>query len=104
MPTVYCFVVSIKAQPEWLKLSRATRTRCWDSARKIIAEFKNDVSFNYFDSDAFHAHMSDMIICETTNALRYHHLWDRLKDTSLFCDSYYSITDVRSGIKGVSHG
>ncbi|MFT7598954.1 MAG: hypothetical protein ACI8TP_001879 [Acidimicrobiales bacterium] len=29
---------------------------------------------------------------------------DWVKDTNIFAAGYYSITDVRSGIKGVSHG
>jgi len=48
--------------------------------------------------------MSDMVICTTNSPLDFHHLWDRIKDTDLFCQGYYSIVDVRFGIKGVSHG
>jgi len=100
----YCFVVSIKANPNWLQVDRPTRNRHWDAARTIINEYVGRVSFNYFDADAFRADMSDMVICTTNSPLDFHHLWDRIKDTDLFCQGYYSIVDVRFGIKGVSHG
>lgn len=104
MSANYCFVVSIKASPTWLALERKKRASHWQDAAAIVEEYADQVSFQYYDSDAFHAHLSDMIICETKDPLSYHHLWDRLKDTTLFSQAYYSITDVRSGIKGVSHG
>lgn len=104
MVTQFCYVVSIKAAPSWLALGRSERDGCWNTVREVCREFSDQVSFQYYDSDAFHAHMSDMIICETTDPLAYHHLWDRIKDTTIFTNAYYSITDVRSGIKGVSHG
>lgn len=104
MTPEYCYVVSIKAAPNWLALNRTERDGHWDKVREICREFSALVTFQYYDSDAFYSHMSDMIICETTDPLAYHHLWDRVKDTSLFAKGYYSITDVRSGIKGVSHG
>lgn len=104
MSANYCFVVSIKANPNWLALDRRQRASHWQHAASIVEEYADQVSFQYYDSDAFHAHLSDMIICETQLPLSYHHLWDRLKDTALFNQAYYSITDVRFGIKGVSHG
>ncbi len=104
METEYCYVVSIKAAPSWLALERPERDEHWNNVRALCHEFSDRVSFQYYDSDAFYAHMSDMIICETTDPSAYHHLWDRIKDTSVFADGYYSITDVRSGINGVSHG
>ncbi len=104
MNTLYCYVVSIKANPRWLDLSRKARNEHWKSIGIVVKEYAEKVSFQYYDSDAFHAHMSDMIICETENPLYYHHLWDRIKDSEVFSKAYYSITDVRSGIKGVSHG
>ena len=104
MAAEYCFVVSIKANPKWLDLKRSKRNEHWKDVGSIVAEYADKVSFKYYDSDAFHAHMSDMIICETKDPLAYHHLWDRIKDTSIFCHDFYAITDVRFGIKGVSHG
>jgi len=104
MTTEYCFVVSIKANSTWLQLERHSRKSHWDAARVVIKEYADRVSFTYYDSDAFHADMSDMVICTTKSPLNFHHLWDRLKDTPLFCSGYYTISDVRFGIKGVSHG
>jgi len=99
-----CYIVSIKAKPSWLKLNRAARERHWQHAGDIIREFAGRVSFDYYDSDAFHADHSDLVVCETQSIIDYHHLWDRLKDTDLFADGFYDITDVRMGIKGVHHG
>ncbi len=104
MSAEYCFVVSIKANPVWLQLDRDNRDSHWDKARAVIKEYAGRVSFTYYDADAFQAHMSDMAVCHTTNPVEFHHLWDRLKDTSLFSAGYYTISDVRFGIKGVSHG
>ncbi len=104
MATEYCYVVSIKAAPSWLALDRSERDDHWKVVRAICREYSDQVSFQYYDSDAFHAHMSDMIVCQTREPLAYHHLWDRIKDTNIFANGYYAITDVRSGIKGVSHG
>lgn len=100
----YCYVVSIKATSSWLSLDRSERNGHWNKVGEICAEFEDRVSFQYYDSDAFYSHLSDMIICETNDPLAYHHLWDRIKDTAVFAENHYSITDVRSGIKGVSHG
>lgn len=104
MSTNYCFVVSIKANANWLILDRDERREHWKEVSSVVKEYASRVTFQYYDSDAFHAHMSDMIICETKDPLDYHHLWDRIKDTRIFCHAYYAITDVRTGIKGVSHG
>ena len=103
MSIEYCFVVSIKANPSWLKLDRPSRENYWDRARLVIKEYADRVSFSYYDADAFQSHMSDMVICHAINPIEFHHLWDRLKDTALFCDGFYTICDVRFGIKGVSH-
>ena len=104
MATLYCFVVSIKANPNWLTLDRDTRNDHWQEVDAVIKEYAGKVTFQYHDADAFQSHLSDMIICETENPLDYHHLWDRIKDTPIFCRAYYSITDVRFGLRGVSHG
>lgn len=104
MSADFCFVVSIKANPPWLILNREERNEHWKAVSTVVREYSELVTFQYYDSDAFHAHMSDMIICETKDPIAYHHLWDRIKDTAVFCQAYYSITDVRFGIKGVSHG
>jgi len=99
-----CFVVSLKATPGWLKLSRESRDGHWSKVRDILSEFSGRVSFQYYDADAFHAAHSDLVICETQDITDYHHMWDRIKDTDIFAEGYYEITDVRMGIKGVSHG
>jgi len=104
MRAEYCFVVSLKANPLWLRLDRRNRENHWNAARTIISEYADRVSFTYYDADAFQAHLSDMAICHTESPHEFHHLWDRLKDTALFCEGYYTISDVRFGIKGVSHG
>ncbi len=99
-----CWVISIKAKPAWLKLSREQRHEHWGKVGQIVHEYADRVQFRYFDADAFHADHSDMIICESDTLLDYHHLWDRIKDTAVFADGYYDITDVRIAIKGVHHG
>ena len=100
----YCYIVSIKATPDWLRIARKERIQHWAGVRSIVQEFEERVSFEYYDADAFHATHSDMIICETGDIADYHHMWDRIKDTAIFAYGYYSISDVRMGIKGVSHG
>ncbi len=99
-----CYVVSIKAKPAWLTLTREKRDGHWQKVADIIQEFLDKVTFQYYDADAFHAGHSDLVICETDSIIDYHHLWDRIKDTEIFSAGYYEITDVRMGIKGVSHG
>ncbi len=104
MINTICYIVSIKAKPEWLKVGRDDRKKYWKKVSDIVQEFAGKVSFEYFDADAFHAAHSDIVICETTDLIAYHHMWDRIKDTSIFTQEFYEITDVRMGIKGVSHG
>ena len=100
----FCYVVSIKAQPSWLQLSRDDRQARWSDVRSIVEEYQGRVSFDYYDADAFHAAHSDMVLCNTNAVLDYHHMWDRIKDTRIFASGYYEITDVRMGIRGVHHG
>jgi len=98
-----CYIISIRAKPEWLKLSRKSRNGYWSKVDDIVQEYSGRVSFQYYDADAFHAEHSDLVICETANLFDYHHMWDRIKDTEIFTSDYYEISDVRMGIKGVSH-
>lgn len=103
MAETICCIVSIKAKPEWLKIKRDDRVQHWEKVRTIVREFEGKVSFQYYDADAFHADHSDLVICETTDLVSYHHMWDLIKDTEIFTENFYEITDVRMGIKGVSH-
>ncbi len=93
----------MKAQPRWLSLSRELRQRHWKDVSAIIRDYLGSVTFTYYDADAFHGEHSDIVICTTQDILRYHHMWDRIKDTPIFCEGFYHITDVRMGIEGVSH-
>jgi len=103
MPT-YCYVLSIRATPTWLTLTRKERERHWDKVRSIVSEYQGKVTFKYYDADAFHATHSDMVMCESQDIASYHHMWDQIKDTAIFAAGYYEISDVRMGLEGVSHG
>jgi len=99
-----CCIISIKAKPAWLKIKRGDRVQHWKEVTAIVRDFAEQVSFQYYDADAFHADHSDLVICETPDLIAYHHMWDRIKDTEIFTEGFYEITGVRMGIKGVSHG
>jgi len=104
MEKTICYIISIKAKPAWLKLARGSRENHWKAVAQIVQEFAGKVTFQYHDSDAFHADHSDLVVCETNSVIDYHRMWDCIKDTAIFADGYYEITDVRMGIRGVTHG
>ena len=91
-------IVSIKASRAWLAKSKLERANLRKRLFELVYSFEG-IKFTFLDADSFSSDYTDIVICETQELLIYHQSWDKIKDNSIFAKGYYSITDVRMGIK-----
>ncbi|MCY7357875.1 MAG: hypothetical protein LH609_10480 [Rudanella sp.] len=91
----YTVFVLYQALPAWLALSRPQREAFFDrKATPIFTKYEKDVQVRLFDAEAFHAHISDVmvILCNDLNA--YYFFMEALRDTELFSKPYIELKEV----------
>ncbi|MGG5341556.1 darcynin family protein [Enterococcus sp. AZ192] len=95
----YTFIVLLEFYPKWLKLSRKVRN---EQAKKLLSIIDRypAISVRFFDAEAFPgANYTDFTICETTDLAAYHFMWEEIRDTDLYAESYFKIKEVIFGIE-----
>ncbi|MEI5993239.1 darcynin family protein [Candidatus Enterococcus mansonii] len=95
----HTFIVLLEFYPKWLQLSREERNKRGKSLLDIIDKYPS-VSVRFFDAEAFPgANFTDFAICETTDLAAYHFMWEEIRDTNLYTESYFKIKEVIFGIE-----
>jgi hypothetical protein len=99
MPHTYTAVALVTLAPEWLQMSRHEREAF--NARHIapvFARYAGRVDMRHVDVEAFTGACSDILIFRTIGPADFHDLWDELRDTPLFHQSYLTVNNVLFGV------
>ena len=96
---MYTIILLLQAQPNWLKLSRTERnTISGESFLSLLENFKEHMSFEYHDSEAFHATFSDFLLIKAADLQKYYFFIEALRDSALLSESYFELKEVVIGI------
>lgn len=94
----YTVLVLMNATPQWLSLTREQRTGFFEtSVAPAFQSVGKTVSVRLFDSEYFHATVSDFMIITAENLEDYQELIERLRDTRIYGAPYFEIKDVIVG-------
>lgn len=88
----------LNASREWLSLSREARTLFFrQKLQPAFARVQNTVKVRFFDTEYFHARVSDFIYLEAGNLHDYQLLMEMLRDTELYTSPYFHLIDIIIG-------
>lgn len=94
----YTILILLSATPQWLALSRSERTLFYE--RSILPLFKqlnSSLSVRFFDSEYFHARISDFLIISATELDQYKLLIELLRDSPVYAVPYFTVQDIVIG-------
>jgi len=94
----FTVLVLMNATPQWLSLTRQQRTEFFEtSVAPAFQAVGKTVVVRLFDSEYFHAQVSDFMIITAESLDDYQELIERLRDTKIYGVPYFEIRDVIVG-------
>jgi hypothetical protein len=94
----YTILLLLNATPNWLSLSRKARQQFFEmNVLPIFSRVASTVRTRFFDSEYFHARVSDFIIVETESLRDYKLFIEMLRDTKIYAEPYFEIKDIIVG-------
>ncbi|WP_300671344.1 darcynin family protein [Soonwooa sp.] len=94
----YTILVLMNTTPDWLSLSRDERSQFFTKTiQPIFIEKSKSVSVKLYDSEYFHAQISDFMILETQDLDEYKFIIEKLRDTKVYGVPYFQIKDIIIG-------
>lgn len=97
-PVNHVFFMLVRTTPAWLALTPAERFGFLGEAIAPILGRHPDVSMRFFDSEAFHAGCTDVVMWETAHILRYQSIVEELRETR-FWGHYFEVVDIVASIE-----
>ncbi len=88
----------VRATPAWLALAPRERFAFVDDAIRPLLARHPAVRMRYFDSEAYHARVSDVIWWETADAGAYEAVVEGLRETA-FWGRYFEVVDIVPAIE-----
>lgn len=94
----YTILVLMNATPQWLSLSREERSKFVEKElTPIFVRVGKTVNVRLFDSEYFHATVSDFMIVSTTSLSDYKLLIELMRDSKVYGVPYFEIRDIIAG-------
>jgi len=97
-PVNYVFFMHVKTTNTWLGMAPAERFAFVDATLRPLIARSPDVSMRYFDSEAFNARCSDVIMWETADPLAYHFVVEELRENG-FWGQYFEVIEIVASIE-----
>lgn len=95
MENRYSILLLLQAMPSWLALSRKQRADFYAGIlQPLFRQFANSCSFRLFDSEFFHAGISDFMLIETKSLQEYETFIEMLRDTPFYGVPYFQVRDI----------
>jgi hypothetical protein len=96
----YSVLIIYQATPLWLRLTRDERGVFFEKkVAPLIQKFHPSLAIRLFDSEAFHASISDFMLVECDNLKDYYFFMEHVRDTELFGKPYIVLKDVVVGME-----
>ncbi|MGH3428760.1 MAG: darcynin family protein [Terriglobales bacterium] len=90
--TSHTIFLQLIATPAWLALSRAERARLIaDEVTPLLKRYSGTTRLRWYDAEAYSANPSDLAVVTTSDLTDWQHLFDRLRDTSLWSVPYFTL-------------
>ena len=94
----YTILVLMNATPQWLSLTREQRSQFFEKQiMPIFQKVGQLVEIKLFDSEYFHAGVSDFMIISTENLNQYKLLIELLRDSKIYGVPYCEVVDIIVG-------
>jgi hypothetical protein len=97
-PTLFTMFMLVKTTLAWLQLTPTARFAFLDETIQPILKNHPTVTMRFYDSEAFSAKASDIIVWETADLMAYQHLIDKLRETK-FWGNYFEVLDIIPSIE-----
>ena len=89
----FTLFLMLNAPVDWLRLSRAERDEIAEKSLAHVLSAQN-VKLRHFDAEAFHGRLSDVAMIEEETADAAYFAIERLRDTALIAQGYFSVVDI----------
>jgi chlorite dismutase len=98
-PTVnHVFFMLVRTTPTWLSLTPDERFAFLGEGVAPILDRHPDVSMRFFDSEAFNADYTDVVMWETRSIMSYQAIVEELRETP-FWGTYFEVVDIVAAIE-----
>lgn len=94
----HVFFMLVRTTPTWLALTPTERFAFLGDTIAPILGRHPDVSMRFFDSEAFNAAYSDVVMWETKTLLSYQAIVEELRETR-FWGAYFEVIDIVASIE-----
>jgi len=96
--TPFTVLLLMNATPAWLTLTRQQRALfVQHQITPIFKKTSRHVRVRLYDSEYFHAKVSDYMIVETDDFYQYKLFIEMLRDTKIYSEPYFTIVDIVPG-------
>jgi hypothetical protein len=92
-PLNHTYFMMIKTMPLWLQLKPKERFQYLGTVIEPLLKRHPLVKMRFFDSEAFHARFTDVVMWETSDVKVYQFLVEELRET-LFWGTYFEIVEI----------
>lgn len=93
LPDHLFLFMHLRATRAWLDLDTPSRRAFFRNTLQPLLSQTPQITLRYFDTEAFNADVSDLILWQTTSLASWSWLCDQLRDT-LFWDHYFTVTQI----------
>jgi hypothetical protein len=97
-PIPFTLFMLVRTTPQWLSLKTSERFEFLGSDITPILKQHPDVRMRFFDSEAYNARISDVIVWETADLGQYQSLIEALRE-SRFWGTYFDIIEIIPAIE-----
>ena len=92
-PVPFTIFMWVRTLPAWLSLPPSERFAFVDSVVRPLLGRHPEVRLRYFDAEAFHGRITDVLLWETHSLARYQSLVEGLRETA-FWDRYFQVLEI----------
>ncbi|MBY0572732.1 MAG: hypothetical protein K2P84_03540 [Undibacterium sp.] len=96
---MFTIFLHVRATSNWLSLSRQQRATIFDQHVQQPIQASPALRMRYFDAEAFHARVSDVILIETEDLKAYYFFIENLKDSPIFSEQFFTLIDIIPSIE-----
>lgn len=94
----YTILLLLNATPAWLSLSRKERASFFElQVAPILQRVAPTTEVRLFDSEYFHARVSDFMVVTTSTLGDYKLLIEMLRDSKIYSEPYFEVIDIIVG-------
>jgi hypothetical protein len=96
---MFSIFLQVRATSHWLSLSRDQRSTIFQT--HVLRHFQSDstLRMRYYDAEAFHARVSDLMLIETEDLKAYYFFIEKLRDSPIFTENYFELVDIIPAIE-----